>query len=168
MELKVFLTGFQVLDFPVTMSTEATTACNCTSHKAWVAKRIHSFVGIVPLGIYLVLHLSRNISTLGGVESFDSAVRETWKNPINYLWVALLVYIPLVYHAAYGLYLTLTSNKQNFFRYPNLENLRYVFQRLSALGLHELKNGRLRMLNTRALARIAEYYDRPPRLLPLL
>ena len=80
MELKVFLTGFQVLDFPVTMSTEATTACNCTSHKAWVAKRIHSFVGIVPLGIYLVLHLSRNISTLGGVESFDSAVRETWKN----------------------------------------------------------------------------------------
>jgi len=135
MELKVFLTGFQVLDFPVTMSTEATTACNCTSHKAWVAKRIHSFVGIVPLGIYLVLHLSRNISTLGGVESFDSAVRETWKNPINYLWVALLVYIPLVYHAAYGLYLTLTSNKQNFFRYPNFENLRYVFQRLSALGL---------------------------------
>ena len=43
-----------------------------------------------------------------------------------------------------------------------------TLRRLSALGLHELKNGRLRMLNTRALARIAEYYDRPPRLLPLL
>ena len=41
-------------------------------------------------------------------------------------------------------------------------------RRLSAMGLHELKNGRLRMLNTRALARIAEYYDRPPRLLPML
>ena len=135
MDLVVILEWNQVLDFPVTMSTEATTACNCTSHKAWVAKRIHSFVGIVPLGIYLVLHLSRNISTLGGAESFDSAVRETWKNPINYLWVALLVYIPLVYHAAYGLYLTLTSNKQNFFKYPNFENLRYVFQRLSAVGL---------------------------------
>ena len=43
-----------------------------------------------------------------------------------------------------------------------------TLRRLSALGLHELKNGRLRMLNTRALARVAEYYDRPPRLLPLL
>ena len=43
-----------------------------------------------------------------------------------------------------------------------------TLRRLSALGLHELKSGRLRMLNTRALARIAEYYDRPPRLLPLL
>ncbi|MFY3383144.1 Crp/Fnr family transcriptional regulator [Paracidovorax sp. MALMAid1276] len=43
-----------------------------------------------------------------------------------------------------------------------------TLRRLSALGLHELKNGRLRLLNTRALARIAEYYSRPPRLLPLL
>ncbi len=125
-----------MLDFRA-MSTEnaSATPATASSHKAWVAKRLHSFVGIVPLGIYLVMHLSRNITTLAGPEAFDSAVQETWKNPINYLWVVLLVYIPLIWHAAYGLYLTLTSNKQNFFRYPNLENLRYVFQRLSALGL---------------------------------
>lgn len=43
-----------------------------------------------------------------------------------------------------------------------------TLRRLSMLGLHELKNGRLRLLNTRALARIAEYYDTPPRLMPLL
>ncbi|RZJ62031.1 MAG: Crp/Fnr family transcriptional regulator [Acidovorax sp.] len=43
-----------------------------------------------------------------------------------------------------------------------------TLRRLSMLGLHELKDGRLRLLNTRALARIAEYYDTPPRLLPLL
>jgi len=43
-----------------------------------------------------------------------------------------------------------------------------TLRRLSSLGLHELKNGRLRLLNTRALARIAEYYDMPPRLMPLL
>ena len=33
---------------------------------------------------------------------------------------------------------------------------------------HPFGEWRLRMLNTRALARIAEYYDRPPRLLPML
>lgn len=43
-----------------------------------------------------------------------------------------------------------------------------TLRRLASLGLHELKNGRLRLLNTRALARIAEYYDTPPRLMPLL
>ncbi len=120
-----------------TMSTETASATQATipGHSAWVAKRIHSFVGIVPLGIYLVMHLSRNISTLAGPEAFDTAVQDTWKNPINYLWVILLVYLPLIWHAGYGLYLTLTSNKYNFFKYPNVENLRFVFQRLSAVGL---------------------------------
>ncbi len=43
-----------------------------------------------------------------------------------------------------------------------------TLRRLSLLGLHELRNGHLRLLNTRALARIAEYYDTPPRVMPLL
>lgn len=43
-----------------------------------------------------------------------------------------------------------------------------TLRRLSQLGLHELAHGRLRLLNPHALERIAEYYDRPPRLLPLL
>lgn len=43
-----------------------------------------------------------------------------------------------------------------------------TLRRLSALGLHELKNGRLRLLNPRALACIAEYYDAAERPKPLL
>ncbi|MDZ7866988.1 Crp/Fnr family transcriptional regulator [Acidovorax sp.] len=43
-----------------------------------------------------------------------------------------------------------------------------TLRRLALLGLHELRNGRLRLLNTRALESIAEYYDKQPRLLPLL
>ncbi len=40
--------------------------------------------------------------------------------------------------------------------------------RLAKLGLHEIVDGRLFIRNARALANIAEYYDQPPRLLPLL
>lgn len=43
-----------------------------------------------------------------------------------------------------------------------------TLRRLTLLGLHELKDGRLRLINPRALARIAEYYDTPPRVMPLL
>ncbi|MCE1194728.1 MAG: Crp/Fnr family transcriptional regulator [Acidovorax sp.] len=43
-----------------------------------------------------------------------------------------------------------------------------TLRRLALLGLHEIRNGRLRLLNTRALARIADYYDTPPRLMPML
>ena len=40
--------------------------------------------------------------------------------------------------------------------------------RLHKLGLHELVDGRLGLLNTKALERIADYYDRPPGKVPLL
>ena len=119
------------------MSTEAvsTAATASASHKAWVAKKIHSFVGVVPLGVYLILHLTRNVSSMAGPEAFDAAVRNTWTHPINYLWVALLVYIPLAFHSVYGIMLMWESEKTSVFKKFNLENVRYFFQRLSGLGV---------------------------------
>ncbi|WP_311221946.1 MULTISPECIES: Crp/Fnr family transcriptional regulator [unclassified Acidovorax] len=43
-----------------------------------------------------------------------------------------------------------------------------TLRRLTQLGLHDLSGGRLKILNARVLARIAEYYDTVPRLAPLL
>lgn len=43
-----------------------------------------------------------------------------------------------------------------------------TLRRLRQLGLHEIQNGRLRLLNTKALERIADYYDTPRRQVPLL
>ena len=43
-----------------------------------------------------------------------------------------------------------------------------TLRRLRHLGLHEIRDGRLRLLNTKALERIADYYDLPRRKVPLL
>lgn len=43
-----------------------------------------------------------------------------------------------------------------------------TLRRLAQLGLHQLKDGRLRLLNPKALHRIADYYDLPMRKVPLL
>ncbi|MDB5886185.1 MAG: cyclic nucleotide-binding protein [Polaromonas sp.] len=43
-----------------------------------------------------------------------------------------------------------------------------TLRRLHQMGLHDISNGRLRLLNTRALERLADYYDAPPRKVPLL
>jgi CRP-like cAMP-binding protein len=43
-----------------------------------------------------------------------------------------------------------------------------TLRRLHQLGLHELNNGRLRLLNPKALQRIADYYETPPRHVPLI
>ena len=43
-----------------------------------------------------------------------------------------------------------------------------TLRRLAKLGLHDIADGRLTIRNPRALANIAEYYNQPPRLLPLM
>ena len=43
-----------------------------------------------------------------------------------------------------------------------------TMRKLHRLGLHEIRNGRLRLFNTKILERIADYYDRPPRKAALL
>lgn len=43
-----------------------------------------------------------------------------------------------------------------------------TLRRLQHLGLHELQNGRLRLINSKALERIADYYDMPRKQVPLL
>lgn len=117
------------------MSTEAVATASKASHSEWIAKKIHSFVGVVPLGVYVVLHLSRNVTSVAGPRAFDEAVASTWTHPVNYLWVALLVYLPLAFHSLYGIKLMAASEKTNVFKHFNLENVRYFFQRLSGLGV---------------------------------
>ncbi len=43
-----------------------------------------------------------------------------------------------------------------------------TLRRLHQLGLHQFRNGRLHLLNPKALHRIADYYDLPMRKVPLL
>ena len=43
-----------------------------------------------------------------------------------------------------------------------------TMRRLQRLGLHEIRNGRLWLLNPKALQRLADYYDTPLRQVPLL
>ena len=43
-----------------------------------------------------------------------------------------------------------------------------TMRKLHKLGLHDITDGRLRLRNTKALERIADYYDKPPHRVPLL
>ena len=43
-----------------------------------------------------------------------------------------------------------------------------TLRRLRQMGLHDIVDGRLRLLNPKALVRLADYYDAPLRKAPLL
>ena len=54
------------------------------------------------------------------------------------------------------------------FRSLSLVHTNKTLRRLLRLGLHDIQNGRLRLLNPKALERIADYYETPRRRVPLL
>ncbi len=90
----------------------------------------------------LLMHLYRRVQRLG-LEHQDDGNGASIDFPINQQHIADVLGLSLVH-----------TNK--------------TLRRLQKLGLHEIANGRLRLRNTRALERIADYYDRPPRRVPLL
>ena len=91
----------------------------------------------------LLMHLYRRLDRIGLATKDEDGQFSSIEFPINQQHIADTLGLSLVH-----------TNK--------------TLRRLHKLGLHELKNGRLRLLNTRALERIADYYDAPARKVPLL
>jgi succinate dehydrogenase / fumarate reductase cytochrome b subunit len=99
----------------------------------WLGK-LFSLVGIVPIGIYVVLHLYSNLRSLQGPLAFNQHLAETRGLPFIVPLAILLVWIPIAFHGIYGL-IHLGRSKPNLGRFRTFQNLKYVIQRLSGLGL---------------------------------
>lgn len=99
-----------------------------TQHE-FAIRRIHSLLGIVPLGLYMVVHLTTNASLLNGSETFQRAVFLI-HSPGKLLplieWGA--IFLPLVFHAVIGVWIAMTAN-YNDGHYKFVNNKRYVWQR---------------------------------------
>lgn len=101
---------------------------------AYWAKQLFSFLGIVPLGVYVVLHLFHNASSLNGPQAYNAYLAESRNVPLYGLLVLLFVYAPIAYHALYGLAFTFRG-RPNVASYPFYRNWKYLLQRVSGLGL---------------------------------
>lgn len=103
-----------------------------TDRNHFFIRRLHSLFGLIPLGIFLFLHLSTNATILGGSEAFQRSV-----NRIHSLGPLLLpveifgIFVPLLLHALLGLQIAL-SGRTNVHAYPYGPNVRYYLQRLTA------------------------------------
>jgi succinate dehydrogenase/fumarate reductase cytochrome b subunit (b558 family) len=73
-----------------------------------LARRIFSLSGVVPLGAFLVLHVVTNARALRGEFAFEQAVRAQARIPGLPVVEALVVFAPLLVHAAMGAWLVAT------------------------------------------------------------
>ncbi|MDQ6893041.1 MAG: hypothetical protein M3167_10220 [Acidobacteriota bacterium] len=104
------------------------------SARGFWQRRIFSFCGVVPLGVYVVWHLVNNIYAVSGARAFDARLAQATSSPVYRPAIWLFVYLPFVIHAVIGLFITLRS-KPNPLRQPRLRNWKYLLQRVSAVGV---------------------------------
>lgn len=72
-------------------------------------RRLHALAGVGPLGAFLLLHLGLMHTAVRGRTAFEGTTAGLQSLPLLGLLEALFVFLPLGFHAGYGLYLLATT-----------------------------------------------------------
>ena len=92
--------------------------------------KIHSLLGIVPIGVFLVFHLGLNSLRTVGPLQYQLSIDVINNLPFLFGIEVLFIYVPLLIHSVMGFYVYF-SGKRNAFRYRYARNWLYSMQRLS-------------------------------------
>src|SRR4051812_10118814 len=97
----------------------------------FLLRRLHSLTGIV-FGGYLIVHLLVNATIAQGGNVYQTQVDKIHDLPFLPVIEWAFIYLPILYHTAYGVWITLTG-QPNVGNYPYGKNWAYVAQRVSAV-----------------------------------
>ncbi|MBM6995980.1 succinate dehydrogenase cytochrome b558 subunit [Paenibacillus sp. DXFW5] len=101
--------------------------------KGFYSRKLHSLLGVIPLGFFLLEHMITNFSAVeGGSEGFKEAVAFLNSLPLVLFLEIFGIWLPLLYHGVYGLYIAFQA-KPNNGRFPTERNLRYLLQRITGV-----------------------------------
>jgi succinate dehydrogenase / fumarate reductase cytochrome b subunit len=106
-------------------------AANFGQYYFWI-RRLHSLSGIMPLGVFLIMHLSANASVLMGTFDDNVALIHVLEHYGLLIPAEIFgIFLPLVFHVGFGLWIARTG-KRNSDVYNYGPNRRYSFQRITA------------------------------------
>ncbi|MEH7384775.1 succinate dehydrogenase cytochrome b558 subunit [Bacillus sp. JJ1521] len=95
-------------------------------------RRLHSLLGVIPVGVFLIVHLVANNFATRGEEAFNNAAGFMGNLPFRILLEVVVIYLPILFHAIYGLYIAFTA-KNNVSRYSFFRNWMFFLQRISGV-----------------------------------
>ncbi|MDQ0270042.1 succinate dehydrogenase cytochrome b558 subunit [Cytobacillus purgationiresistens] len=95
-------------------------------------RKLHSLLGVIPVGVFLIQHLVVNHFATRGEEAFNSASHFMESLPFRYLLEIFVIFLPLLYHAIYGLYIAFTA-KNNTSKYSYFRNWMFYIQRITGV-----------------------------------
>jgi succinate dehydrogenase / fumarate reductase cytochrome b subunit len=103
------------------------------ARSSFIRARLASVLGFAPLGVWTFFHLWNNLAAFQGPDAWQAAVTE-YPHPVAEAITGIVVLLPLVLHVIWGLGRMATSRPNNV-RYGFYTNLKYLLQRLSAVGV---------------------------------
>ena len=95
-------------------------------------RKLHSLLGIIPLGAFLLEHLLSNFEALKGPAAYGAQVHFLNSLPLVRVLEWVFIFIPLAYHSLYGVYIWLRG-KSNIVYYPWAGNWMYTAQRYTGV-----------------------------------
>jgi succinate dehydrogenase / fumarate reductase cytochrome b subunit len=102
--------------------------------RTFILRKLHQLSGIVPLGAFLLEHFYTNSKAMTGAQAFNDAVRDLQSIPYILFIEIGAIFIPLLYHAIYGLVITVEARPNNLY-YPYPRNWFYLIQRITGVIL---------------------------------
>jgi succinate dehydrogenase / fumarate reductase, cytochrome b subunit len=101
-------------------------------NREFAYRRLHSLLGVIPIGIFLMQHLVVNHFATGGAESFNRASDFMGSLPFKIVLETVIIYLPILFHAIYGLYIAFTA-KNNTTKFGYFRNWMFMLQRISGV-----------------------------------
>lgn len=100
---------------------------------SYFSRKLHSLVGLIPLGAFFVVHALTNYQAFErGPEGFQNGVKLINSLPLLPILEFILIYIPLLFHGIYGLYVAYQSNS-NLGRFKYGRNWAFTAQRVTGV-----------------------------------
>jgi len=96
-------------------------------------RRLHSLTGIVPVGVYLIIHILTNASVVNSPATFQQNVYSI--HTFDTLLPAIewtFIFLPILFHGGLGVWLAFTG-ASNTRAYPYPNNIRYLLQRITGM-----------------------------------
>lgn len=97
-------------------------------------KKLQSFLGIIPVGVFLCVHFSINSFAEKGAEAYTNSILFMRSLPLLFYLEAGGIFVPIILHALIGL-IIIIAGKYNIIKFPHLANFSFSFQRITGLFL---------------------------------
>jgi succinate dehydrogenase / fumarate reductase cytochrome b subunit len=102
--------------------------------RTFILRKLHQLTGIMPLGFFILEHFYTNSKALNGAAAFNTAVTDLQAIPYILFIEIGGIFIPLIYHAVYGMVITVEARPNNL-HYPYARNWFYTIQRVTGIIL---------------------------------